>query len=170
MEEDELYSQIINSVLRLVSIRPRSIRELTDYINKKLKKSGPYNQDLFQKVLFRLMDLGYADDYKFALWWAEVRFRVKPKGEYVIRQELNQKGVTREIIDQVLENLNRLSEEESGQKSEVSAAMKASQKKLKIIKNLTYNKQKQVLYRYLMQRGFASETILSVIDEICQKE
>ena len=50
----------------------------------------------------RLTERGYLDDTAFARWWAENRAQFRPRGPYLLRQELRRKGVGSATIDETL--------------------------------------------------------------------
>lgn len=81
------YEKLVNAALRFVSFRPRSEKELREFLQKK-----PNHEDV-EKVMERMRELGYVDDKKFAQWWVEQRSAFRPKGKRVILYELRKKGV-----------------------------------------------------------------------------
>jgi regulatory protein len=68
--------------------------------NKLFRKSFP-GREIYQ-ALDRLEELGYVDDRKFALEYARYRLRQSPRGKRLLTMELIQRGVAREIIDELL--------------------------------------------------------------------
>lgn len=144
----DLYQSLLNASFRFVSYRPRSKKEIADFLKKKLKKWKQIDISLLDKVIARLEELGYVDDEKFAAWWIEQRKTFRPKGAAIIKQELKQKGV---IIDGLTDDKN--------------SARLLIEKKLKLLKNLSDFEKKRKLYGFLARRGFSS----SVIDDILQE-
>ena len=80
----------------------------------------------------------------------------KLKGKQFIDRELQGKGVSKNIIEQVL----------AGTSQELELAKQAIQKKLPLWSALPRMEQKQKIYRYLASRGFDQEAIAGVIDEV----
>jgi regulatory protein len=78
-------------------IRPRSARELTDYLRK--KQAG---DELIQRILGDAQQRNYQNDIAFAKWWVEQRRVGKQRSARYITQELASKGVAREISSEVL--------------------------------------------------------------------
>jgi regulatory protein len=78
-------------------IRPRSARELTDYLRKKQA-----DDELIQRILSDAQKRNYQNDTAFAKWWVEQRRNGKQRSARYITQELASKGVSREIITEVL--------------------------------------------------------------------
>lgn len=83
-------------------VRPRSQKEICDYLNR---KKVPV--DLSERVLNRLLDKKFVDDFRFAEFWVETR-RIK-KGASKIRlvTELKSKGISNSIIDQIFAETDR---------------------------------------------------------------
>lgn len=153
MQEDDIYQTLLNASFRFLSFRPRSAKEIEDFLHKKTK-SMYVDSGVFKRVTDRLVELGYIDDAKFAAWWIEARQKTKPKGMRLIIQELKQKGIA--IMDIV-------------EAPEDDIALRAIQKKREVWKRLPKLEQKKKIYDYLGRRGFTSGVIFRVIDSIVGK-
>ena len=68
--------------------------------NKLFRKKYP-GREIYQ-ALDRLEELGYLDDRRFAVDYACHRQRQSPRGKKLLSVELMRRGVSRDIIDQVL--------------------------------------------------------------------
>ncbi len=154
--ENLYYEKLVNASLRFVSYRPRSEKELADFLTKKITKWKLSGALLVQKVIGRMGELGYVDDEKFALWWLGQRTTFKLKGNRVIAMELAAKGVSRAIISQVLATREP--------QSALEDAQKAIAKKEGAWAKLPPQERKKKLYDYLGRRGFDFETIAKLID------
>jgi len=140
----------LDRVYRFLSYRPRSEKEIRDYLRKK-----EVEEKIVEKVVSKVKKLGYVDDLKFVRWWVEQRSTFRPRGKYVLTIELRQKGVAPEIIDQVLgESID-----------EVPLAQKAIQKKINEYLKLPPRESRQKIAAYLRRRGFSWETIEKVFDK-----
>lgn len=158
--DDTLYQKLLNAGFRFVSYRPRSEKETRDFLERKLKKQKVYfDPKVFEKVIARLYELNYLDDAKFAAWWVENRSAHRPKGKKALEIELRGKGIQADLIEEVLSE-----NQESG--SEKELALKAIRKKLELWQKLPLLERKKKLYGFLARRGFKSDTIDRVIDEI----
>lgn len=156
----EVYEKLIGAALRFVSYRPRSKKEIHDFLVGKLKKSHTSAPQAVDTVMERLSELGYADDVAFGTWWVTQRTGRKPKGASVISLELVRKGLDQEVIDQIIGAIMQ------GDRSERDLAKKAGEAKIHTWKHKPRLEQKRKLADYLMRRGFASEVIWSVVDDI----
>ncbi len=163
--DNPYYEILVNSALRFVSYRPRSEKELTDFLSKKLVKWKVSGSVLIQKVIKRMQELGYVDDSKFVSWWIDQRSEFRPKGKRLLTLELLRKGIPRQTIEEAF----------SGRSvetpfNELEGAQKAIKKKLVLWARLPTIEYKKKLYTFLAQRGFSSDTIEKIIDEVVKKE
>ena len=169
------FGKLYQRTLEWVLLRPRSVREVRDYLLRKLKMSssgrssrpssrgsslrprsncGCPSEDIFElsgQVLERLVSRGYLDDRRFAEFWVENRFVKKGVSQKRLRMELAKKGVAKEIIDEVLDV--RDDEEEL--------------RKMIARKWAKYD-DKQKLMAYLCRQGFSYDLVRNVIDEMEQ--
>ena len=70
-------------------------------LKNKLFRKGFPGREIYQ-ALDRLEELGYVDDRKFAVEFARYRLRQSPRGKRLLTMELVQRGVARDIIEDVL--------------------------------------------------------------------
>lgn len=152
--DNPYYEKLVNAAIRFVSFRPRSNKELTDFLNKKLTRWEQPGAGLIAKVIGRMEELGYADDGKFAEWWVDQRTAFKPKGNRYIQMELKAKGVPEAVIASVLAS--------RGSESLLEAAKHAVAKKMPFWAKLPRMVRKKKIYEYLARRGFDSNTISKV--------
>ncbi len=176
------FGKLYQRTLEWVLMRPRSVRETKDYLNRKLKTSssdsflrarlsstirGPRGErygaqslkslpvgrerssedisEFSQTILDRLIEKGYIDDTKFARYYVENRFVKKGISRKRLKMELMKKGISKEIIDEVVDA--RDDEEEI----------------LKIIakKRAKYDDDK--LIQYLCRQGFSYQLAQSLV-------
>ena len=86
----------LNRTLRFLSFRPRSEKEIADFLKKKQVDS--HNA---QKIIDKLKEHKFLNDEEFASWWMEQRTMIKPRAIRVIKMELKQKGISKEIIEKI---------------------------------------------------------------------
>ena len=134
-ELGKLYQRALEWVLT----RPRSEKELRDYLVRKLRKPSEDFTKLQEEIIERLISRGYVDDVKFAEYFVENRFVKKGVAKKRLRMELMKKGVKKEVVDAVLTNSERSDEAEI----------------LKIIarKRARYDDEKLIMY--LCRQGFS---------------
>lgn len=147
-------NKIKKKALSLLSRRNHSKQEL----KYKLKNRG-FSFAKIDEVLQELIEDGYLNDEKFAEEWIRNRIEKKPRGKALIKAELLEKNVDREIIDNKLDNL--LSSEKAKEMAELLANKWLKKKREKD------DKTKEKLYRYLKNKGFSSEIINEIMTDIC---
>jgi len=118
-----------------------------------------FDIDSFRKrcLIKGVDELGYIDDVKFAQWWVEQRNAFRPKGIALLARELYQKGVSRAVIEDVLSQSST---------DDAEGARLVAQKKIKALKHLPKLEQRKKLYGFLGRRGFSSEVINRVVDDM----
>ena len=97
---DSSYLKARSSALRLLSYRSRSEKEVV------LRLRGRFTEDTINQTISTLRNQGLLNDMSFAREWRENRERFKPRGAPVIRRELQQLGVDRDIIQETLSNFD----------------------------------------------------------------
>ncbi len=156
MKKDQTSFNLLERVLKFISLRPRSQKEILDYLQKKV----PQKKDLQEKIFKEIENLNLVDDKTFADWWIEQRNTFRPKGKKALFYELRQKGVAEEIIQQVLaQKIN-----------EVNLAKQLVNKKWLSLKKLPFQIAQKKLISFLSQRGFSWITIKKILDEIKKKQ
>ena len=87
----------VEAATRHLGARPRSTREVEDYLHGKA-----FAPEAIAAAIARLTERGYLDDAAFAKWYAENRAQFRPRGPSLLRQELRQKGVVTDTVDDTL--------------------------------------------------------------------
>ena len=129
-----------SKALKLLSKKNYSENELRE----KLKL---FDNEVIDKVIEKLKEIGFIDDKKYALYIVE-KCLEKKKGLYYIINTLRRKGIDEEIINKIKENFDFEKEYKTAQ-----ALIKKRKKK-----------GKNNLFLYLRGRGFSSETINKLIE------
>jgi regulatory protein len=146
--------KIWDKLLRFSALRPRSEKEIEDWCKKKNVPKG-----LRKKYLDKLKHLDLANDLKFARFWVEQRLSFKPKPMSILKQELRQKGVKQETIDEVLSDFKI---------DELKQAKNLLEKNRSRWKRLTPDQFKKKASGFLLRKGYSWEIVkeaLSLFDE-----
>lgn len=162
------FGKLYQRTLEWVLTRPHSVRETKDYLYRKTRscssvalggaspslttseQSSDFSVDkssFTNAIVERLIQKGYLDDFKFAEYFVENRFVKKGISKKRLKMELMKKGVSREIIEQVLEETSRNDEEEI----------------LKIIAKKRNKYDDEKLIQYLCRQGFHFETVRNLV-------
>lgn len=148
-----------NKALKFLSYRPRSEKEVRDNLLKKKASSS-----IVDLVIKKLKEQKFLNDKEFTKWWIEQRTLVKPTGKRLIKIELKRKGIDKELIDEILENVEDLVH------NELELARNLVQRKINKYKGLDRQKIYQRLGGFLSRRGFDYDTIKKSIDEFISEE
>lgn len=155
--EDEDCQKLKDYALKLLSFRPRSQKEITSKLQQYCIKKG-FPIQTTEKVIAYLLGQNFISDYDFVKWWIDQRQSFNPRGMRVIKQELLSKGISKEIIEEILVNSN------DGKSKEVELAKQVINKKQYLLKKLSARDKKIKISQYLAGRGFDWDTIYKVID------
>ena len=154
MEED--LQGLLNKAFFFLKFRPRTVVEMRRYLYKKIIKTHWSRPDT-EKVIDHLVEVELLDDKKFVGMFIEDRKNLKPKGRFVLKQELIKHGIDKKLIDDYFEK-NSINEE--------SLAEKALLRRWLRFKNLAPEKRFQKASQFLLRRGFEYETVKKTIKKI----
>ncbi|HGJ65931.1 TPA: regulatory protein RecX [bacterium] len=157
IHDDEL-QKAKKYVYNLLSRRMYSSKE----VRNKLTEQG-YTDDVIDQAISTIEGFGYIDDKTFAEEWVLSRKHNKPKGKIVLRRELAQKGINKEIIGEVLEEF-------IDDLDQLDTAVKLAQKKMLSYKNDDKISARRKLQSFLVRRGFDFDTIRKVVDKVLNEE
>ena len=99
------FGKLYQRALEWVLIRPRSEKELNEYLHKKIYEKK-LNKNYIDLIIDKLKEKKYVDDRGFAEWYVENRFVKKGVSKKRIQMELMKKGISKDIIDEVLDVRN----------------------------------------------------------------
>lgn len=157
LNQESSFGKIYARCLEYCLVRPRSEKEVREYLFKKTKPSLSRSGELkpgisiglIDRTINRLLEKGYIDDLKFAKFWIENRFLSKGISNRKLTAELKSKGVSGDIINNVF--------------SEVSRSDNDEIKKMIAKKRPRYNDE-QKLIAYLIRQGFKYDDVKRALD------
>lgn len=152
LREREEMGRAVDKALAFLTSRPRSIREVRDRLKE--KEIPP---DTIDAVVARLAGWGYVGDEGFARYWVENRSANQPRGKRLLRQELWRKGVERETVEQVLDELTV---------DETGAALGLARKRLGQLRAYDEQTQRRRLAAFLQRRGYDWPTVKRALDTL----
>jgi regulatory protein len=142
LQKESGQEKLLNQAYRYLSYRPRSEKEVSDYL---LSKEASLPQ--IDLIITKLKEQDYLNDEEFALWWLEQRQKFKPRGRLALSVELTVKGIDKKIIDEILSNLDE------------GALIARLIKQYLDRRPIDNRREKERLVAYLKRRGFSWETI-----------
>jgi regulatory protein len=149
--EDE-YHKAFMEALRFVGRRPRSRKE----IEFKLAEKG-YGEDAVSRTIQKLFEQKLIDDEQFANMWTEHRLFTQKKGRRWVQQELQQKGLSKEHIQEALSNID--------EEAEFQAAYDTAKKKWSTTKGEPFER-KHKLASFMLRRGYPSTMVNTVLKQV----
>ncbi len=160
LERESQFGKLYARTLEYCLSRPHSTKEVRDYLYKKTRdtrtKTGDIKKgvtfEVTERVLDRLLERGYVNDEKFALFWIENRHLRKGTSKRKLIAELRAKGIDQSIIER------HLTESERNDQTELQKI---------VIKKRHRYADEQKFMQYLARQGFSYDDIkeaLSVED------
>lgn len=138
--------------INYVSYRPRSVAEVSRHLGDK-----GYDEEVISLIVAKLQSLELLDDKAFAAYWVEQRETFRPKSRIALSQELQQKGISREIIEHSLAELD-----------EYESARQVAAKQSKRLAGLPRETFRNKLGQFLQRRGYGYDVINQIVNEMWQ--
>lgn len=173
LKNDSDFGKAYERVLNYLSIRPRSQKEIIDYLTrtflypkpksyvdklgqriiKKQEVDKPKVLKMNERIINRLQDKGYINDENFALAWARSRQSSNKTSRRKLTLELRIKGIDQNVIENALQEIDF---------DETSALKELIIKKQK----LTRYQDNKKLVQFLLQKGFQYNEIKTVMKDL----
>jgi regulatory protein len=155
MDLQERIEKYLSLCYRYLTIRNRSEKEIRDYL---LKKNA--DPDIIDAIVSRLYEQKFLDDEAFARSWVRSRAMFRPRGKRMLQIELQQKGISKELIQQVL------SEQTEDVPDELTQAKNLIGKRVQKL----HGEPRQVIYQkvgaFLARRGYSWDVCKKAIDSV----
>lgn len=142
-----------NLALKFLSYRMRAEKEIRDYLIKK-----EFSEEIAGIVIEKLKKYQYVNDQEFAKSFVRSRIINSIKGPLLIRQELQQKGISEANIQ---EGLKEFPEE-----TQMDIALQFAEKNAKQNKTMSHNQMKQKVGQALLAKGFSGHIVKTVLSKI----
>ena len=150
--EDEI-RKAFNRALHYLGFRMRSEFE----VKKKLLDAG-YGEAIVLEAIVKLKNLGFLNDEMFSEALLQTQKKSSSKGPNAIRQELQKKGIGKELQVQVLESY---SEDE-----QLQIATKLAEKAANANRSIAPTQLKQKIQNALLRKGYSFDIIKQALDGI----
>ena len=148
--EDKEFKRSLNTAYKFLSYQPRSVFEMTGYLEKK-----KLDQRLIDRIIQHLKDSRYLDDHDFAERYIRSRVDRSPKSKFAMGYELKQKGVNSSVFEPLLTAYDDL-----------ELALAAIGKKTDQWRRLSPEAHKKKVINYLKYRGFSYTICCQVLDRL----
>jgi len=153
LQRQDYFANAYKKALDYLAYRPRSRKELSDYLWGKRVPEG-----IIEEVLEGLAREGLVDDLAFAQYWVENRERFRPRSRAMLRYELCRKGLDEGVISEALAAVDE----------EESAHRVARQRASRYIR-LDERSFRRKMSQFLRRRGFTYHLIREVVDSLLQQ-
>lgn len=137
--------------VKFLSMKIRTEKEVL----QKILEEG-YGEECAEKVISELKAIGYINNKLYTQKYIFDRSKLKPMSKKLIKQELLTRGISQEIIDEVLEDWN----------VEDSAVAESLLKRKFGKYDLSDEKIMKKAYMFLMHRGFSYDIIKEAIRNV----
>jgi regulatory protein len=141
--EEERKKEAKDVALKFLSFRRRTEKQ----VREKLKKKE-FDEKTIKATIDKLKEFDLINDLEFAFSWVKDRLAYKPRGKKLLKQELWKKGIKKDIIDQVTEELCQ---------DEDKSALELVEKVKKRYKDLEPKVARRRMFSLLLRRGFSYE-------------
>jgi regulatory protein len=149
LEKEACYTKIRNKTLSFLATREHSAFELRRKLQQRFYKSAAFDVfALMERCLLEMQESDFQSDERFTNRFVESKLANNPHGPYRILQDLQNRGISREMSDEILKKLGN-------QELWLKKALKYLERLHKKGKEQT----PAVLNQKLYQRGFSWETI-----------
>lgn len=161
LRHTEAERRLWDAALRFLAPRPRSRAEVRRRLltprpsrNPDRVRQAP-DAEAVERVLDRLQEQGLLNDAQFAAFWVESRDRFSPRGSRAIAQELRQRGVSREMVD-----------EAATPEQDEERALAAGRRRLRSLAGLDFAEFRAKLGPFLLRRGFGYEVAREAVRQL----
>lgn len=145
----------VSTAMRALEQRMQTGREL----RTRLLRKG-FEPETIDSAIARLTDYGYLNDERFAELWIENRLAHRPRGKRMLEQELRQKGIDRQIVDETVAGMEI---------DDRAAALELARKRLKSVQGLPPDEQNKKLTGILVRRGFDFGVIRTTLETVFEE-
>lgn len=156
MDSKEDFQKLLNYAYFFLKFRPRTKKEIENYLNKKIQKRH-WSCDDVKKVIRHLEELDLINDKNFIKWFVEQRILLKPKSTFVLRQELIKHGIDKEIINEYFSSYSI---------DEEKLAEKILQERWLRYESLDKRKRFEKAASFLLRRGFNFDLVKKTIAKL----
>ncbi|MFA6540502.1 MAG: RecX family transcriptional regulator [Bacteroidota bacterium] len=143
-----------SAALKYRSYRPRSKKEITEYLHKK-----EFDDQVIAKAIAYLESINLVNDQEFARTLCRDRMHLKPVGKQVMKQLLFKKGIHSGIIQHTIEEFYT-------DETEQDLALQEAAKKMKRLAALPPLTARRRLFDHLLRRGYNVSISRTIVNKL----
>ena len=148
------YERLLQYALFILSKKRYTCLEVQKKMKQFLKKHKLEDAEATARVIERLKELNYLNDQEYARDYVSDRIKFRPRGKFLLKRELNLKGIAPEITMAVLSHIDV---------DEFEMALELLGKKRFDFGGGVNNKEKARAFRFLASKGFNKEIIYKAV-------
>jgi regulatory protein len=156
---DRNYDKILNLAFRMIGRQARSVGQLRE----KLQEKSSASSEIIERVINRLLELGYLNDESFAHQYATNKLNIKALGRNRLQHTLTQKQVPSEIAKKALNDV-------FAEQDESELCHKALFKYVRIHGKPEDAKKNKKLFSHLIRLGFPYDLVIKQIRAVGEVE
>lgn len=149
-----VYIKAQDTAINYIGYKARTAHEVTLKLIEK-----EYADQIIERVLEFLKKYDYVNDKKYCDAYIRESIRLKPKGRFLLRMELKQRGVDESIIEETLNGSDI---------DEFEGAERLLRKKIKNFSDLDEKERRRGI-SFLQRKGYSYDVIKEVF-QICEQE
>ena len=140
----------MDAALSQLGYRPRSEAELRQHLTR-----HSFSREDQDSVIAKLTEDGLINDEIFAQFWSDARSYLHPGSKWATKQDLKQKGIGSELIEQVLATID-----------EEDNAFRAGLKKAGKLGDIDFETFSRKVGSHLQRRGFSASVIKHALNKV----
>ncbi len=147
-----VYIKAQDTAIKYIGYKMRTAREVRE-------KLAEYPDETVDRVIAFLEKYGYIDDEAYCRKYIKETLRLRPKGKFLIKQELRAKGLDEETVDEALEA------------ADIDEQAAAEELLMKRYEDFGEMDQKELarVYGYLQRRGYSFGVIKAAVASLAEK-
>ncbi len=154
LAQAQYFHRCLEAANRYLGYRLRSEYEM----RQRLRQRG-FDVNSIEAAISSLKEQGLIDDIAFARFWKDNRQQFSPRSQWLTRQELKQKGVSGDIINQVVSTID-----------DADSAYRAAKSHTRRLSVSDYPSFRHRLGKYLERRGFGYGVVIQTIDRLWREK
>ena len=153
LAKSDHFHRCLNVATHYLGYRPRSEFE----VRERLQRRG-FDDNTIGVVITKLKEQRLVDDMEFARFWKENRDSFSPRSQWLTKLELRQKGVTNDIIEEMVGTID-----------DGDSAYRAALSKARRLSRSDYQDFRHRLGEYLKRRGFGYGVINLTVERVWEE-
>lgn len=152
--EEKRYEKTLARAFNLLAAKPRSVAEL----RTRLREKAWADEATVERVLARLLELGYLNDEQFAASYAQSKLTTKPLGRARLRRDLQRKHVSAQAAEQALDEVY-------AEHNEEELIARAVEKRVRLKGRPQTRAETKKLFDHLLRLGFSYDLVKQKVKE-----